>query len=81
MLTSCEKTPLSIRAGMIAINNTAMLTSKYSMVLKFIVGNAATPFMSDVYFTVLTLIIVTTHVCCQRLTLSVCKVTLVISDS
>ena len=36
MLTSCEKMPLIIRAGMIAINNTAMLTSKYNMVLKFI---------------------------------------------
>ena len=31
MLTSCEKMPLIIRAGMIAINNTAMLTSKYNM--------------------------------------------------
>ena len=30
MLTSCEKIPLIIRAGMIAMNNTAMLTSKYS---------------------------------------------------
>ena len=81
MLASCEKIPLIIRAGMIAMNNTAMLTSKYSMVVNFIVGIAATPFMSDVSFIVLPFVIVITHVCCQRLTLSVCKVTLVISDS
>ena len=81
MLTSCENMPLIIRAGMIAMNNTAMLTSKYNMVLRFIVGNAATPFMSDVSFIVLPFVIVITHVCCQRLTLSLCKVIVVISDS
>ena len=81
MLISCEKIPLIIRAGMIAMNNTAMLTSKYSIDLKFIVGNAATPFIPDVSFIVLPFIIVITLVCCQRLALSLCKVTLVISDS
>ena len=54
MLTSCEKMPLIIRAGMIAMNNTPMLTSKYNMVLKFIVGNAATPFIPDVSFIIFT---------------------------
>lgn len=81
MLTFCEKMPLIIRAGMIAMNNTAMLTSKYSMDLKFIVGNAATPFMPDVSFIVLSSVTVITLVCCQRLARSVCKVTLVISDN
>lgn len=81
MLSSCEKMPLIIRAGMIAMNNTAMLTSKYNMVLKFIVGNAATPFITDVSFIILPFTIVITLVCCQPLALSVCKVTLVISDS
>lgn len=81
MLTSCEKMPLIIRAGMIAINNTAMLTSKYNMVLKFIVGNAATPFIPDVSFIVLPFVIVIPLVCYQRLALSLYKVTLVISDS
>ncbi len=54
MLTSCEKITLIIRAGMIAMNNTAMLTSKYNMVLKFIVGNTAPPFITDVSFIVFT---------------------------
>ena len=54
MLTSCENIPLIIRAGMIAMNNTAMLTSKYSMVLKFIVGNTGSPFIPDVSFIVFT---------------------------
>ena len=57
MLASCEKTPLMIRAGMIAMNNTAMLTSIYSMVLKFIVGNTATLFMPDVSFILLKLLL------------------------
>ena len=52
MLTSCEKITLIIRAGMIAMNNTAMLTNKYNMVLKFIVGNTAPPFITDVSFIV-----------------------------
>ena len=81
MLTSCENIPLIIRAGMIAMNNTAMLTSKYSMVLKFIVGNTAPPFITDVSFIVLPFTIVITLVCCQRLTLSLCKVIVVISYS
>ena len=81
MLASCEKIPLIIRAGMIAMNNTAMLTSKYSMVLKLIVGNAATSFMPDVSFIVLPFFIVITLVCYQRLALSMCKVTSVVSDS
>ena len=54
MLTSCENIPLIIRAGMIAMNNTAMLTSKYSMALKFIVGNTGSPFITDVSFIVFT---------------------------
>lgn len=81
MLTSCEKMPLIIRAGMIAMNNTAMLTSKYNMVLKIIVGNAATSFIPDVSFIVLPFAIVITHVFCLRLALSLYKITLVISDS
>ena len=57
------------------------VTQKIFFSPELIVGNAATPFMSDVSFIVLPFVIVITHVCCQRLTLSVCKVTLVISDS
>ena len=81
MRTGCEEIPVIIRAGMVGRNDAAMLTSKYDMVVKLVVGNTAPPFITDVSFIVLPFTIVITLVCCQRLTLSLCKVIVVISYS